>query len=148
MPGSQSGAPPSTGERGRKKRTPTYHLRLWIPARETPAKMVDGKKVRKRYRRPGYFDVRVRRRHGPLCEKCKRRHYPFQGCWTGPETRKRQLKAPREHKRALEESAKLRATVPDPAAAVVFRDRPAPAPRARTDHGRPEGGFGAIRPRR
>ena len=44
----------------------------------------------------GYLDMRVRRRDGPLCGTCGRRHYAFQGCWSGPLNVKRDRKS--EHR--------------------------------------------------
>lgn len=32
----------------------------------------------------GYWDTRLRRRDGPVCRLCNKRHYKHQKCWSGP----------------------------------------------------------------
>lgn len=105
-----------------------------------------GKRVRKRYVRKGFVDVRVRRRKGPRCELCGRKHYPAQGCWTGPQSRKRDLKALKARAKAEADAAAIRATVPDPAGQVVFRGKRPASEGRQAPLERPDvGGIGRVR---
>lgn len=66
--------------------------------------------------RRGYLDTRRRRRAGPVCDTCQKRHWPDQKCWTGPLNARRDLKklrAQRVEEKRLErarlQSADIRA---------------------------------------
>ena len=93
---SDAGPPPTVKKKKRKRRKKSVSGK-WFPYVE-PGKLTRTGSTRygkQGKAHGGYPDMRVRRRDGPLCATCGRRHYAFQGCWSGPLNVKRDRK--REH---------------------------------------------------
>jgi hypothetical protein len=80
----------ATRARRPRRRTESGRLFPWVKATK---------------RRRGYHDLKVKRRDGPVCDTCGRRHFPFQGCWSGPLDQRRDradIRRQREESAALE----------------------------------------------